>query len=170
MPFAGSTRRRGTPLASRRGPVTTDLRGYAVEEILRDGRSIHIRAIRSDDRERLADHFQYLSARSVDFRFMGMKRHLSEADLDYFTRVDFVCHVSLVATLRDGAAEQIIDVGRYVVRDPSCTAAEVAFAVTDEYQGRGVGTLLLEHLLRIARERGITEFPCRRPRRQQPDA
>ena len=49
--------------------MTGALRDYAVEEILRDGGSIHIRAIRPDDRERLADHFHRLSARSVHFRF-----------------------------------------------------------------------------------------------------
>jgi acetyl coenzyme A synthetase (ADP forming)-like protein len=137
--------------------MTTDLRDYAVEEILRDGGSIHVRAIRPDDRERLAEHFHRLSERSVRFRFMGMKRELSEGDLDYFTRPDFVRHIGLVATLREGGAERIIGVGRYVADDED-PVAEVAFAVADEHQGRGIGTLLLEHLLRVARERGITEF------------
>jgi len=137
--------------------MSTDLRDYAVEEILRDGGSIHVRAIRPDDRERLVEHFHRLSERSVRFRFMGMKRGLSEGDLDYFTRPDFVHHIALVATLREGGAERIIGVGRYVADDED-PAAEVAFAVADEHQGRGIGTVLLEHLLRIARERGITEF------------
>jgi GNAT superfamily N-acetyltransferase len=69
-----------------------------------------------------------------------------------------VHHIALLATLREaGAEERIIGVGRYVADDAK-PAAEVAFAVADEHQGRGIGTLLLEHLLRIARERGITEF------------
>ncbi len=139
-------------------PVTADLRDYAVEEILRDGGSIHIRAIRPDDRARLADHFHRLSPRSVRLRFLGAKRRLSEAELDYFTRPDFVRHVALVATLREGRAERIIGVGRYNVEDDGGAAAEVAFAVADEHQGRGIGTLLLEHLLGLARERGISEF------------
>src|SRR5262249_11325968 len=70
---------------------------------------------------------------------------------------DFVHHIALVATLREGGAERIIGVGRYVADDEDA-AAEVAFAVADEHQGRGIGTLLLEHLLRIARARGITDF------------
>src|SRR5262249_57000357 len=79
------------------GHMTADLRDYAVEEILRDGGSIHVRAIRPDDRERLVEHFHRLSARSVHFRFMGMKRGLSAGDLDYFTRPDFVHHIALLA-------------------------------------------------------------------------
>ena len=134
------------------------LRDYAVEEILRDGGSIHIRAIRPDDRERLADHFHRLSERSVHLRFQGAKRGLSEAELDFFTRLDFVRHVGLVATLREGAAERIIGVGRYLVSDEVGSSAEIAFAVADDHQGRGIGTLLLDHLLGIAREHGIIEF------------
>ncbi len=138
--------------------MVADLRDYSVEEILRDGGSIHVRAIRPDDRQRLVDGFHRLSPRSAHFRFLGMKRELSENELDYLTRLDFVHHIALVATLREaGAEEQIIGVGRYVADDGK-PAAEVAFAVADEHQGRGIGTLLLEHLLRIARERGITEF------------
>src|SRR5215467_11692016 len=66
-----------------------DPRQYAAEAVLRDGGSIHIRAIRPDDRERLLDHFRSLSARSVYFRFFGAKRRLTNAELDQFTRLDF---------------------------------------------------------------------------------
>src|SRR5262249_55992486 len=117
--------------------MTVDLRDYAVEEILRDGGSIPVRAISPDDREGLVDDFRGLGRRSVRFRFMGAKRDLSEADLDYFTRPDFVRHVALVATLREAGVERIIGVGRYVA-DAGGTAAEVAFAVADEHQGRGI--------------------------------
>ena len=155
--WTGPARRSPHDLPCGAGPVTGAIHDYAVEAVLRDGGSIHIRAIRPDDRGRLADHFHRLSERSVHLRFQGAKRVLSEAELDFFTRLDFVRHVGLVATLRDGAAERIIGVGRYLVDDePGC--AEIAFAVADEHQGRGIGTLLLDHLLGIARERGITEF------------
>ena len=83
---------------------------------------------------------------------------MTEAELDFFTRLDFVRHVGLVATLREGAAERIIGVGRYLVSDEAGGSAEIAFAVADEHQGRGIGTLLLDHLLGIAREHGIVEF------------
>jgi membrane protein DedA with SNARE-associated domain len=79
--------------------VTADPRHYAIEEVLRDGGSIHVRAICPDDRERLLAHFHRLSARSVYFRFFGAKRRLTDAELDRFTRLDFVHDVGLVATL-----------------------------------------------------------------------
>ena len=138
--------------------IRQPLRDYAAEEVLRDGGSIHIRAICPDDRERLADHFHRLSERSVHLRFQGAKRDLTEAELDFFTRLDFVRHVGLVATLREGATERIIGVGRYLASDEAGGSAEIAFAVADEHQGRGIGTVLLDRLLGIAREHGIVEF------------
>lgn len=137
-----------------------DPRHYAVDEILRDGGSIRVRAIRPDDKERLLENFGRLSARSVYFRFFSAKRRLTEKELAYFTELDFKSHVALVATLWENGEEKIIGVGRYFVVDSpeGPRRAEVAFAVVDEHQGRGIGTLLLQHLAPIARANGVTEF------------
>src|SRR5690242_9932938 len=125
-------------------------RDYAVDEILRDGGSIRIRAIRPDDKVRLFEHFSGLSPQSRYQRFFGGKRTLTRDELARLTELDFDTHVGLVATLHDGREERFIGVGRYFrTGDPA--RAEVAFAVLDEHQGRGIGTLLLEHLRRIAR-------------------
>src|SRR5215467_11762351 len=130
---------------------------YSAEEILRDGGSIHVRAIRPDDRERLLRHFKELSEDSRYHRFFGVKRSLTEADLNRLTQLDFVNHVGLVATLRQAGEERFIGDARYV-RGDDPAHAEVAFAVVDDHQGRGIATLLLEHLSRIARVAGILEF------------
>jgi acetyl coenzyme A synthetase (ADP forming)-like protein len=138
--------------------VTSDSRHYAAEAIMRDGSSIHIRAMRPDDKDRLLDHFSRLSAQSVYFRFFRAKKRLTDDELVQFTELDFVHSAALVATLGQGKDEKFIGVGRYSVVDAEAQRAEVAFAVADNYQGRGVGTLLLEHLAPMARANGITEF------------
>jgi len=134
----------------------TDFRDYAADEVLRDGGSIHIRAIRPQDKALLQEAFSRLSPRSVHFRFFGAKRRLSEEELARFTELDFVRNVGLVGTLRDDGGEHIIGVGRYM--STAENRAEVAFAVSDEHQGRGIGTALLEHLASIARANGIREL------------
>ena len=135
----------------------SDVANYRAEAVLRDGDSIHIRAIRPDDRERLLQHFSELSENSKYHRFFGIKRRLGDDEVERLTRLDFVSHVGLVATLRDGDHERFIGVARYV-RGTEPARAEVAFAILDEHQGRGIGTVLLEHLSGIARASGITEF------------
>jgi len=125
---------------------------------LRDGGSIRIRAIRPDDKDRLLEHFSHLSERSAYQRFLGIKKTLTPEDLVHFTELDFVNAVGLVATLGEGDRERIVGVGRYfadAVGPAVPKSAEVAFAVEDGQQGRGIATQLLEQLIPFARSNGI---------------
>ncbi|HSP98825.1 MAG TPA: GNAT family N-acetyltransferase, partial [Candidatus Dormibacteraeota bacterium] len=138
-----------------------DAAGFAADRVLRDGGSIHIRAIRADDKARLLDHFARLSAQSVYFRFFRVKKRLTDDELRQFTELDFRRQVGLVATLRSDGDEQIIAVGRYAELDVAPgqpRRAEVAFAVADDHQRRGIAAVLLEHLAEVARAHGIEEF------------
>ena len=130
---------------------------YSVTEALRDGTRILIRAIRPEDKPLLLKHFHSLSERSIYYRFFGHKRTLEQVDLRGLTELDFVNHVGLAATIGTEGGERFIGVGRYL-RSVDAVAAEVAFAVLDEFQGRGIGTLLLHHLAQIAQRQGIKKF------------
>jgi len=138
-------------------PETKDPANYSVWEVLRNGTGVLIRAIRPDDKQRLTRHFEGLSEKSVYFRFFGIKRSLSDDELRRLTELDFVNHAGLAATVGVEAHERFVGVGRYI-RTDNRPRAEVAFAVLDEYQGLGIGTLLLKHLATIARKNGISEF------------
>jgi acetyl coenzyme A synthetase (ADP forming)-like protein len=137
---------------------TFELDRYAADALLRDGTSIHLRAIRPDDKERLQAHFHGLGFDSVRFRFLGAKKDLTPQELRYFTELDFSRHVGLVATRRHDGAEEFIGVGRYICAEEDARRAEFALAVVDAWQGRGVGTLLMEHLGRIAAAEGVERF------------
>ena len=138
--------------------MTRGLQRYAADALLRDGGSIHIRAIRPDDKDRLQAHFHALGFDSVRFRFLGAKKDLTPRDLQYFTELDFSQHVGLVAVRRLEDREEFIGVGRYICAEDDHRRAEFALAVVDDWQGRGVGTLLMEHLARLAAADGVERF------------
>jgi ribosomal protein S18 acetylase RimI-like enzyme len=133
----------------------TEAATYFVAETLRDGRSVTIRALKPEDRSAMLSAVGRVSAQSLYRRFFGPKREFTEKETDFFVNVDFVNHVALVAVV--GAGENaVIGAGRYIVTRPG--EAELAFAVIDEYQGQGVGTALLRHLVLIAGESGIEQL------------
>lgn len=121
---------------------------------LHDG--ISIRLVRTDDEERLVEHFRSLSPASVYFRFFSPRRGLSSRELAGVTEIDFRRRAALAATTGSGDAERIVGVAQYVVIDGG--RADLACSVSDEYQGRGIGLLLLRRLLALARANGIAEF------------
>src|SRR5689334_13730187 len=130
---------------------------YEQEAVLRDGTSIAIREVRTGDRDAIRALFAQMSPESVRHRFFVAKRELVASDLAWIDRLgDGQTDVALAAVLRRADGEHVLGVARYAL--VAAHAAELAFDVADAYQGRGIGTLLLEHLARIARSREITTF------------
>jgi acetate---CoA ligase (ADP-forming) len=131
---------------------------FEFDVLLKDGEVIHLRPIRPDDAEREQRFFQRVGAESAYFRFFRAKHDLSPEELRFFTNVDYDDRMAFIALHGD----EMIAVGRYDVI-PGETAnggrvAEVAFLVQDDYQGRGIGSHLLQHLTVYARLNGIAEF------------
>ncbi len=125
---------------------------WEADVVLRDGGTAHLRPIVPSDAEALARMHESQSPESVYLRFFAPLPKLPKRDLDRFVNVDHHDRVALVMTI----GEDIIGVGRY--DKISDSVAEVAFNIADAHQGRGVGSILLEHLAAAARESGIRRF------------
>jgi RimJ/RimL family protein N-acetyltransferase len=129
---------------------------YAVIERLRNGLPLQIRALRPADRAAMAASLERASDETLYRRFFAPKRSFSEREIEFYLNVDFVSHVALAAVLEDGDRQVIVGGGRYIVLSPG--RAEIAFAVDDPHQNLGIATLLMRHLVAIARDAGIEEL------------
>jgi acetyl coenzyme A synthetase (ADP forming)-like protein len=121
---------------------------------LRDGGGARVRPIKPDDGPLLVEFFEHLGPESRYFRFFRIKETLEPKEVDFFTHVDYSDRMALVALL-DG---KMIGLASYDREPGKDGTAEVAFAVVDEHQGRGIGTQLLQLLTNHARAQGIEQF------------
>ncbi|SRR5258706_8414321 len=134
----------------------TQAADYCAAETLRSGRKVEIRSLRPEDRENLLAAAKDPNAQSLRRRFFTPKREFTEAEQFFFTNVDFVNHVALIAILIEGGQPTIAGGGRYIIAGSG--QAEIAFAVADKHQGQGIGSALLRHLVVIARAAGLREL------------
>ncbi|MFC7388033.1 bifunctional acetate--CoA ligase family protein/GNAT family N-acetyltransferase [Sphaerisporangium rhizosphaerae] len=126
---------------------------WEADVVLADGGTVHVRPIRPEDGDILRAFYSRLSEQSIYFRFFGPRPRLSDREVAWFTTVDYVDRVAMIATL----GTEMVAVVRFD-RLGRQDAAEVAFLVEDAHQGRGVASVLMEHLRAAARERGIRSF------------
>ena len=116
---------------------------------------ITIRAVRPDDKQRIVNAFRGLERDSIYLRFFSHKKELEDEELRRVTECDGTSHAVLVATVGSGERETIVALGSYV---RSGLAAEIAFAVEEDFQRRGIASQLLRQLTDIARANGIERF------------
>ncbi|HEY9682992.1 MAG TPA: GNAT family N-acetyltransferase [Oculatellaceae cyanobacterium] len=140
--------------------LTAKLQDYQASEVLADGSQITVRALHPEDKPILQEGMHHLSKNSLYNRFFTWKTELSPKELSFFTELDFVDHVGLLASLVTPEGERPLGVGRYIACKElkSIHAAEIAFAVDEEFQGRGIGKLLMKHLIVIGRQNHVKLF------------
>lgn len=120
--------------------------------VLRDGTTVHVRPIRPDDGPAIRTFLEAVSPESIGFRFFGTPNFNWTAN--WAVNVDYADRFGLA--VESGTPPAIVAHAVYVRID--ATRAEVAFLVTDAWQGRGIATILLAHLAEVARLHGITTF------------
>ncbi len=136
--------------------------------VLPDGQEVLVRPLLYSDRSKLAAGFAVLSRQSRRLRFFDAPDELDGDDLEYLTNIDYEDHFACVAVIPDEPTPDGADVGavpgtgvgvgRYIREADDPTVAEVAVTVLDEYQRRGIGTLLTRTLSDVAVAKGITTF------------
>src|SRR5262245_31291986 len=122
--------------------------------LLSDGTAVHLRQIAPEDADAVVAMHGRFSERTRYLRYFSPYPRIPPRDLERFTNVDHVNREALVVAV----GRQLVGVGRYERLGPDSPEAEVAFVVEDAYQGRGIGSVLLEHLAAAAEQVGIERF------------
>jgi len=127
------------------------------EIVLRDGTRLRLRPIRPDDAPRLVEYYGRLSAHTAYQRFFTVMKRLPPDWARFLANVDYRGRLALVAERGPLDQPELVAVARYEPAEREDTA-EVAFVVQDGWQGKGLGTMLLQELLEAATARGIRRF------------
>jgi RimJ/RimL family protein N-acetyltransferase len=129
---------------------------YFALDSLKDGTQVIVRAIRNDDRDGVLSAFSNLDRESIYTRFFTLKRELTKTELRQLTDVDNNRVVALVVALAGDERGDLVGGGRYCRTREN--AAEIAFTTAERFRDRGVASLILNHLVRIAGSNGIVQF------------
>ena len=122
---------------------------------LPDGTDVSVRPIRPEDAEIEQDFVQNLSPESKYFRFMQSMDKLTPMMLARFTQIDYDREMALVAVINEHTPQaRILGVARYI-SNPDKQSCEFALTVADAWQQKGIGRLLMQRLMTVARDRGI---------------
>jgi acyl-CoA synthetase (NDP forming)/GNAT superfamily N-acetyltransferase len=135
-------------------PEGENFREYA---LLRDGGSVLLRTATIGDVPAVERLLQSVSAESLQMRFMGAVAYVPRSMVEFMCTGEPRDRLSVLALSGQGREERVIGMGNYVSVGVSAMA-EVAFLVHDEFQGRGISTLLLERLAGIAAAHGFIGF------------
>jgi len=113
-----------------------------------------LRPVKISDEDLIKDFFYALSDQSLYRRFLSQRKDMPHERLQEFVVIDYSKEMVILAVLPKDEQELIVGIGQYSILEPSNTA-EVAFAVRDEYQNKGIGTELLRYLANLAKRQGL---------------
>ncbi len=144
-------------MADIEGKISVGPKELRTTYLLNDGTQINFRPMHPTDEARARDLFYKLSQGTIYYRFMSSTKVVPRKQIQDFVYIDHRNDVTLVGTLPEAHGEDIIAIGSYYL-DRKTNMAEVAFVVHDKWQNQGIGTFLLQQLIRIARRNGIRGF------------
>jgi acyl-CoA hydrolase/GNAT superfamily N-acetyltransferase len=148
-------------LISQERTLTESIHGIypiKLEEIKKiNGEDVTIRPAKPVDERRIQEHFYNLDKNDVISRFFHEKTSFVHDEIENVSRVDYIKDLTIVAVVGEFGFGKVIAIGEYLL-DPAKNMAEIAFSVSKEWQGMGLGKIIMGKLAENARENGISGF------------
>ncbi len=119
-----------------------------------DGEEVTIRPAKPVDERRIQEHFYNLDKTDIVSRFFHEKTSFVRDEAESVSQIDYIKDLTIVAVVGEFGFGRVVGIGEYLL-DPSKNIAEVAFSISKEFQGKGLGKILLKKLCMAARENGI---------------
>lgn len=154
-------------LSSIEGSIVVGSPEFKTSMILGDGTQINFRPIHPTDELRMRDLFYALSQETMYYRFMSRTKRVPRREIQNYVFINHRTDITIVGTIPEANGDQIIAVGGYYL-DEKTNFAEVAFVVRDNWQNRGIGTFMMQHMATVARRNGITGFTAEVLRQNRP--
>ncbi len=131
--------------------------GFETTMTAKGGAELIIRPIRPTDEEMLSDMFYDLSDQTIINRFFSMLKSMPHRKLQQFCCIDYESEMSLVALTKEGVKQKAVGLGSFHL-NPATHKAEIAFMVADAWQGKSIGTFMMQSLVKIAKSKKIKGF------------
>jgi len=128
-----------------------------IHRTLPSGIQLFLRPIKFTDEPLLKDFLYSLSEESMYRRFISKRTDIPHEQLQQYVVIDYTKEMAILGIMEHEEYEEIVGVGRYCV-DETIHTAEVAFAVRDDYQRKGIGTMLLSYITYLAKRQGLLGF------------
>jgi len=131
--------------------------GLETHRTAKSGLEIFLRPVKICDEPLLKEFFYALSENSLYRRFVSVRKDIPHERLQEYVIIDYTRQMVILAVIQRGEREEVIGVGQYAL-DETAHAAEVGFAVRDDYQNKGIGSELLSYLTLLAKKQGLLGF------------
>ncbi len=141
-------------IPGKRGEYPENLETYRTTK---SGIKLHFRPVKISDEELLKDFFYSLSDQSMYRRFISTRKDMPHERLQDMVVIDYTKEMVILAVIEQGGKEIVVGVGQYGIQEHQ-HSAEVAFAVSDDYQYKGIGQELLKYLTQLAKRDGLLGF------------
>ncbi|MAF33277.1 MAG: acetyl-CoA hydrolase [Desulfobacter sp.] len=132
-----------------------------------DGEVVTIRPVKPVDQRRIQEHFYNLDKKDVISRFFHDKSSFVRDEGEELSQIDYIKNLTLVAIIGEFGFGRVVAVGEYLF-DTEENNAEIAFSVSRDFQGRGIGKILIKKLAEAARENGISGMHAYTSSRNKP--